>query len=365
MARGSILRRRNKNGTVTYSIKYRSADGTQIKRAVGPERSDAEKALTQALADADKGKVVSTSQLTFAEAAEAWMKAKRPLLEASTAEDYERHLRIRLLPAFGQRRVRQITRKMVEGYVTGLDAEGALSRKTINDSLIPLRQVLGRAVREGVIATNPAESPDRDFPLELPYERPTMCCLSRTQASAYLHAAAPAYRPLAELLIGSGLRISEALALEWGDVDWDSGVRSVTKTFKVGGVGTPKGDRARDVAIADYLMDVLEAHRPSVDASGLVFPHKTDGGPIRRQWVHRFWHRRTLEAAKLPVEVRVHDLRHTAASLWLASGQSIYFVQQQLGHQDIQTTINLYGHPDQAAHRRAAQDAADWWRKAA
>jgi hypothetical protein len=59
---------------------------------------------------------------------------------------------------------------------------------------------------------------------------------------------------------------------------------------------------------------------------------------------------------------RLHDLRHTAATLWLASGESIYFVQQQLGHKDIQTTINLYVHPDQAAHRQAAQRAAAWWR---
>jgi len=68
--------------------------------------------------------------------------------------------------------------------------------------------------------------------------------------------------------------------------------------------------------------------------------------------------------AGLPIDVRLHDLRHTAATLWLASGQSIYFVQQQLGHKDIQTTIDLYGHPDQAAHRTAADNAAAWWREA-
>ena len=45
------------------------------------------------------------------------------------------------------------------------------------------------------------------------------------------------------------------------------------------------------------------------------------------------------------------------------SGQSVYFVQQQLGHKDIQTTIDLYGHPDQDAHRDAAARAAAWWRE--
>ena len=89
------------------------------------------------------------------------------------------------------------------------------------------------------------------------------------------------------------------------------------------------------------------------------------GGQLNRHNVRRRGHDAALRAAGLPLAVRLHDLRHTAATLWLASGESIYFVQQQLGHQDIQTTINLYGHPDRAAHRQAAARAASWWRDGA
>jgi len=67
----------------------------------------------------------------------------------------------------------------------------------------------------------------------------------------------------------------------------------------------------------------------------------------------------------LPPNIRLHDLRHTAATLWLAAGESIYFVQQQLGHADIQTTIDQYGHPNKQAHREAAARAAERWREAA
>jgi len=289
---------------------------------------------------------------------------KRPLLEASTREDYERHLRLRLLPAFGALKLRAITRARVEDYVAALDSQGALSRKTINDSLIPLRQILGRAVREGVIAANPADTVDRDAPLELPYERPAISPLTREETRRYLEATCSHYTPLAEVLIGAGLRIGEALALEWGDIDWDGRALSITKTFKVGGIGTPKGDRPRAVAVADYLLDELREHRARTGRlTGYLFTDFRDGAPLRRQWVHRCWHRPTLADAGLPISVRLHDLRHTAATLWLASGQSIYFVQQQLGHQDIQTTIGLYGHPDQEAHRRAAEQAAAWWRE--
>lgn len=362
MARGSILKRRNKDGTVTYSIKYRTADGTQVKKASGRTRRDAEQALSAALVALDRGEVRTAGKETFADAAARWLRRKRPILETSTYQDYERHLRFRLLPAFGSLKLRSITRSKVEDYVARLDRQSGLSRKTINDSLIPLRQILGRAVREGVLATNPAESPDRDSPIELPYERPSIKPLTRNEARRYLDTCAQEYRVLAEVLIGAGLRIGEALALEWSDIGWDTATLSITKTFKVGGTGTPKGDRGRSVVVARYLVDVLRHHRAETGrVSGLVFS-RPNGTPIRRQAVHRFWHRAALADAGLPVSFRLHDLRHTAATLWLASGQSIYFVQQQLGHRDIQTTIDLYGHPDQDAHRRAAELAAAWWR---
>jgi len=252
----------------------------------------------------------------------------------------------------------------IEDYPSELDGAGDLSRKTINDSLIPLRQVLARAARDGAIVRNPASSSDRDDPLELPYERPTMGVLTRAQARAYLDACPGWYRPMAEVLLGTGLRIGEAIALGWSDIDWDAGTILVTKTVKVGGVGTPKGDKTRAVAVADYLLDVLRAHRAAHGTlGGPVFPHPTPGLELTRHAVRRRGHMPAVEDAALSPAIRVHDLRHTAATLWLAAGASIYFVQQQLGHGDIKTTIDLYGHPDQAAHRRAAERVAAWWRE--
>jgi len=137
----------------------------------------------------------------------------------------------------------------------------------------------------------------------------------------------------------------------------------VTKTVKVGGLGTPKGDKPRSVAIADYLVEVLRRHRQTRGSAERVFGHPTDSLELTRHAVRRRGHLPAVEEAGLPAGVRLHDLRHTAATLWLAAGASIYFVQQQLGHADIKTTIDLYGHPDQAAHRQAAQQAAAWWRE--
>jgi integrase len=306
--------------------------------------------------------LAATGGETFAEAARTWLARKQRLVERSTYEDYRRHLTLRLIPAFGSLDLPQITRARIEEYVAELDRARSISPKTINDSLIPLRQVLARGVRDGMLATNVALSPDRDDPLELPCERPIMRYLNRAEARRYLKATTREYRALAEVLIGAGLRISEALALTWGDISWDSATISVTKSFKVGGLGSPKGDRGRNVTIDRFLLDQLRRHGERVGwRHGLVFS-RTSGERVHRQWVHSRWHRPALARATLPKAIRLHDLRHTAATLWLASGESIYFVQQQLGHKDIQTTISLYGHPDQAAHRQAAERAANWWR---
>jgi integrase len=62
-------------------------------------------------------------------------------------------------------------------------------------------------------------------------------------------------------LIGAGLRIGEAIALEWRDVDWDGAAFSITRAVKPEGVGTPKGDRGRNVMLAPYLVETLHAHR--------------------------------------------------------------------------------------------------------
>jgi integrase len=97
--------------------------------------------------------------------------------------------------------------------------------------------------------------------------------------------------------------------------------------------------------------------------SPLVVPSQA-GTYLWQTSVRVHGHKATLKASGLNPDLRVHDLRHTAAALWLAAGESIYFVQQQLGHRDIRTTISQYGHPDQQAHAAAAARAADWWRSA-
>jgi integrase len=154
------------------------------------------------------------------------------------------------------------------------------------------------------------------------------------------------YGPIAEVLLGAGLRLGEALALEWRDVDLDGNhALRIERTTKLGGVGTPKGNRPRTVFVGPALVEILRRHRAaSGRIAGLVFPSAT-GTHVDRNNLRRRGHDVALQRAGITAPVRPHDLRHTYATIALASGASIYFVKEQLGHADIQTTIDLYGPP--------------------
>ncbi|MFL5847074.1 MAG: tyrosine-type recombinase/integrase [Solirubrobacteraceae bacterium] len=370
MARGTIISRARADGSTAFVIKYRTADGTQVKRVVPGGRREAERELAKALSGASSGALKSVNRDAFEDAAYAWLERKRPRIEPSTYNDYETHLRLRLVPAFGTLKLQHITREKIELYLARLDREGRLSRKTINDSLIPLRQILSLAVRQGRLPANPALSTDRDDPLELPYEQPAMLFMSREEANRYLDSCSESYQLLAEVLLGTGARIGEALALEWRDLSWDTNSIRIERALKkrrgskiAKALGGPKGDRPRTVFVAPYVMDLLRRERDARREAGtlgkLVFVSET-GDYRDHDNVRNRGHFHAVRDAALNPDLRLHDLRHTAAALWLGHGESIYFVKEQLGHADIQTTIDLYGHPDQAAHAEAAARAGQW-----
>jgi hypothetical protein len=105
VARGTIIKRKGTKGVV-YDIKYRTADGTQIKRAVGPSRQEAQRRMNEALAAVQAGSQRTTSTEKFGDVADRWLAQRKPRIEASTHNDYEIHIRKRLKPAFGDLKLR-------------------------------------------------------------------------------------------------------------------------------------------------------------------------------------------------------------------------------------------------------------------
>jgi integrase len=348
---------------VRWRFVYRRSDGTQTtKRGFASERAarDASRRLIERV---ERGEVRHTKQ-TFGDYWEQWLRRRRPYLEPGTWSGYEIAGRKRLLPAFGGRPLGELSVHAIREFVAELADEVEardLAAKTVNNALGTLVVCLNSAVEDGVLAVNPALRVQRLPPAHIEREY-----LRLHEIPRYLDACSDVYRPLAELLVGSGLRISEALALQIGDLELEEtgGAIVVYRSRKGSAVGSTKSDRFRSVEIGPGLSSVLQDQvaRATEVAAGNGAPAALFTMPIRtvkrsqgrwesagvsrpldRNTVSRDWHKDALQDAALR-DMPLHALRHTAAAAWLAAGNSLMYVQRQLGHADIGTTERYYGH---------------------
>jgi integrase len=321
---------------------FTSKRGFQSRRAA----LDARRRLTE---QAERGETRHTKE-TFSGYWQRWLARRKPYLEAGSWGAYERDGRLRLLPALGELSLGKLgveqVRALMEELVGSLE-DGEISAKSINNTLGTLVVCLNAAVEDGLMASNPALRVPRLPPAHVEREY-----LRLHEIPIYLGSCSAVYRPLAELMIGSGLRISEALALRVGDLELEDsgGVIVVYRSRKKDGIGSTKSDRFRAVEIGKRLAIVLAeqlARRFELSAGerrdALVFADRGGEDPLDRTTVSRDWHKSTLRDASLR-DMPLHALRHTAAAAWLAAGNSLMYVQRQLGHSDISTTERYYGH---------------------
>jgi integrase len=237
---------------VRWRFVYRRSDGTQsTKRGFFSERS-ARAARRRLVEQVERGEVRHTKE-TFGRYWERWMTHRRPYLEPGTWTGYEIHGRKRLVPTFGSLSLAEVNTEVVRSFAAELaeaSEAGELAIKTANNALGTLAICLNDAVKDGLIVVNPALLVSRLPPAHIERDY-----LRLEEIPRYLDACSDLYRPLAETLIGSGLRISEALALRPGDLELEtSGGRIIVyRSRKRSGLGSTKSDRFRSVEIGPRL----------------------------------------------------------------------------------------------------------------
>ena len=216
-----------------------------------------------------------------------------------------------------------------------------------------LTRALGDAVRLGMLARNPAEHVDRPRPQER-----EMLTWTPKQARAFLASVeSDRLYALWVLYLTAGLRRGEALGLRWADIDLDARRLAVRRTLVAVGYkvewSQPKTERSRRVVALDPdTILVLKAHRKAqleerlaigadYEDDDLVFC-TVAGAPLHPQYVSKTFER-LAEAGSLPV-IRLHDLRHTSATLLLDQGVPLKVVSERLGHSSVSITADLYQH---------------------
>ncbi len=356
MARGSVVKRGK-----TYSIVYYV--GTKQKwETIGPHKREAEKALAEKLADLNKAPYRELKKVLFAAFAQKWLvEYAEGKVKPGTLDHYQRVVAGHLIPYFGEMPLQQISPEMVQGYISQKRSEGKLSAKTINNTLVPLKEMFKHAVRWGYLRENPA------LYVEKPrVERKEMDFLTPEEIRLMLDHARPQFRPLFLCAVLTGLRRGELLGLQWEDIDWRAGQIRVRRALYFEAHRTEKERKwrfispksknsVRSVNLSPTLMLELKKYKlahPS-GAHGLVFS-QDDGKPLDPDNLAKREFRSALRRAGLR-QVSFHSLRHSFTALLIAQGENIKYIQSQLGHASVQTTLDRYGHLLPATHQEAAQ----------
>lgn len=362
---------------------YSTAQGTRYRynfRDSDGRRSCKRGFLSAQAASIDKaGRTVQAAAGTlhlstarFGDYFESWLAGHRPFIDQGTWNDYRTHGIKRLVPEFGAKRLDEIATADVREWLAKLSQAGRYKFKTLNNALGVIVVCLNQACDDRLLQTNPAARVKR-----LPLGHREREYLRIHEIDLYLSCCSTAYRPLAELLISCGLRISEALGLIWEDIDLSNGTITVNRQAKGarGLTGATKSRRARSVeARPDLLRTLAELKARQGEHHGDLRRRPVFMMPVRRgkaqagRWpsagapavidrntVTRDWHKAALRDAGLR-DMPLHALRHTAAATWLYCGQSLIYVQRALGHASITTTESFYGRLEQSLLRTAARD---------
>ncbi len=296
---------------------------------------------------------------TLREFAEVWLESEVRLnLAATTFRSYSGILRNHVFPVLGTMRVNEIDPDDVGRCVAIVRETASASMAAKARTLLAL--VMGHALRREKTHRNPLTG------VTVPkFEKRAMKFLTAAQIqSLFVAAEGDRFEGLVVLLATAGLRVGEARALTWADVDLSKRTIAITKTAqeafgKITFVD-PKTDAGkRVVAIGLATVQALQKRKKLAEAEklakpkDLVFP-STTGTAMRLSNLHRRWWQPLLEKAGLE-RVRIHDLRHSSASLSLLAGTDSKIVATRLGHVSPTFTQRTYQH---AVAELERQDAA-------
>lgn len=328
------------------------------------------------LADIERGTAIDATKMTTGDYLAHWLDAAaKNHVRRSTLASYTGLVNNHLIPALGSVPLQKLQAVQVQAFysekLTGGRArgEGGLSPRTVRYLHTVLREALQQAMKWGLVIRNVCDltEPPRMV-------RAQMKTWTAEEVRTFLATANDdAYPALWVLALTTGMRRGELLAVRWGDVDLAKAALHVRRTLNaVGGeryFDAPKTAAGRRVvALSPSCVAALRAHRKAQNVARLAAgPAWRDedlvfttgmGGPL---WPDDISHRfaTLIEAAGVP-RIRLHDARHTHATLLMERGVHLKVVSERLGHTGIQITADVYSHvsPAMQEHAAAEIDAA-------
>lgn len=351
----------------------KSEDGARKRRSLSgfATQRAAATAMRTALATIDDASYVEPTKETVAGFMRRWLPSAKARMRPSTWAFYDMLTEKHIIPALGGAKLQRLTVAELNAFYADLldhgrrDGTGGLSPRTVGHIHGVLRLALGEAVRWDSLTRNPAEgaSPPRK-------QRTEMSAWSAVEAQTFLASVRDDRLYAAYgLALTTGLRRGELLGLSWRDIDLEAGWLNVRQTVvhvnsSKPQLSTPKTAAGRrSVALDTATVELLREHRlaqlkeraelglTAQQPDDFVFSH-IDGSPLHPTVFTDTFNRR-VKAAGLR-RIRLHDLRHTAATLMLAGGTNPKVVQERLGHSSVSMTLDLYSHTVPSLQEEAA-----------
>ncbi len=339
------------------------------ERTVGGFRlqSEAQAALDKAKVAVQQGDYVEPSKLSVRKyLIDMWLPSIGATVSPATLRAYTMHVENYIVPRVGATRLQRLSADAIGGMYT--DLLSFLSPSTVHMTHVVLHRALKAAVKRGHLARNPTDLVD-DAPRAARPGSQGLRTWNAEQLGAFLAATLDdRLGGLWRLLAMTGMRRGEALGLQWEDVDLEAGRlsvrRSLTSDAYVVHVSEPKTAKGRRMLPLDVdTVEALkgEAARQADDRqqwrkawadTGYVFTAE-DGHSLHPDRVSKSFERAVREAM-LP-RIRLHDLRHTWATLALRAGVHPKVVQERLGHSSISITLDVYSHAIPAMQEEAAE----------
>jgi integrase len=379
MSQGGHIRKRGQSWTAYYFVSDASAERRQRSKGGFRTKSEAQAYLTSTLAGLHAGTYTEPSRLTVgAYLTDRWLPAIRASIRPSTWSNYRRNIDNHIVPELGEVLLQKLTADQLDRFYADKLAggrtdgrNGGLAPKTVRGLHTLLHKALRDAERKHLVSRNVADAADP------PRLRQAGSVEMRTWTAAELrsfidgvadHRLAAAWF----LAATTGMRRGEVLGLRWQDVDLEHGRLAVRQTVLSIAyelvMGTPKTARGRrSIALDQRTVGALRSHRQRQDAekvtigagyrdADFVFA-RPDGAPTHPDYFSQAFDR-IVTRLGLP-KIRLHDLRHSHATLGLAAGVPPKVMSDRLGHSTVSFTQDVYMHAIPSLEVDAAVKIAD------
>ena len=342
-------------------------------------KKEAEVWLSQQKTDQNDGYKLDPDDISFIDFANRWLeKHKKRTVAATTYKQYKARIKSHFKPFFKDIKLKDIEPVHIEEYFDrkrkfgNLNDGSSLSENTLKKHYVEMNLIFKRAIKLKIIKYNPMQAIEAPIP-----EKKKAPVMNKAEFNKLLAASRNddlIFTFILTILL-TGLRRSEALGLEWEDIDLDFGILHVRKRYVLVEGGqlheekTKTASSNRKIKMPEKLIEVLKQFKNNKRKNQLrlgkafykekdfVFC-KANGKPYNiKHYNDKF--NEYLEAAALPGKYSIHTLRHTFATVNLKNDIEPKIIQEMLGHSTISTTLDIYSHVDLEMQNEAASKIND------